>query len=107
MSENVVARLREIVSSTLSDEVRTIANDYAEDEDGIGGGSDYEALISVQYLLSALPTLLDIVEAVAATLEPRDHEWCCYYCESPLHAPHFANCPYLRAREICGMDGDE
>lgn len=84
--------------------------------------------IRVSILCDDLATLLDIVEAVAAE-EPlwRDDELDfggCIYCDGaewnssgfvdagPERAeddktPHTPNCPYRRARELCGMDGAE
>ena len=85
MSESVVARLREHVAYA-----RHTSRDYLIETD-------------------ALAALLDIVEAVAMwDVPPPDIEagvGFCFYCagEGRSHAP---DCPYRRARELCGMEQD-
>ena len=60
-----------------------------------------------------LPTLLDIAEAFNEAVDPLDWDntinQCptCLLCSAAIQSlnDHDPNCPYLRAREICGMDG--
>ena len=68
--------------------------------------------VALHSLLEETATLLDIVEAVAMC-DPVEHlelANVCLFCEAddlrqyPLtHAP---NCPYIRAREMCGKGDD-
>ena len=53
--------------------------------------------------------LLDIVEAFAAE-EPMSGAMRCIYCDADIpmtYSPHADNCPWLTARRLCGMGGDE
>lgn len=94
MSENVVARLRERIAELNCDKS-----------------------LEMHVRIGTLATLLDIVEAMADQDNPytvavlgsdgdRRCEWCGGWRE--LGRKHRTpDCPYRRARELCGKDGAE